>query len=89
MLMHSPRDAYVASRIVMHYDAVTIAAFMCIPDTVHSSYELLCIFNELHSTGVAFECICTPPYIHVRCNLSTRCILKHMHSYALKRILML
>jgi hypothetical protein len=85
MLMHSPRDAYVAWRIVMHFDAVVLAASLRIPNTVHS-YVLLCICSALHSTWVAFKCICMPP--HIRCILSTRCILTHSHSYAFKRIQM-
>ena len=49
------------------------------------SYALLCIHSELHST-FAFKCICMPP--HIRCILSTRCILTHSHSYAFRRIQM-
>ena len=85
MLMHSPRDAYVAWRIVMHFYVVVLAASLCIPNTVHS-YAFLCICSALHSTWVAFKCICMPP--HIRCILSTRCILTHSHSYVFKRIQM-
>ena len=85
MLMHSPRDAYMAWRILMHYDAVLIAASYCIQNPVHSCV-LLCIRSTLHSTRVAFKCICMPP--HISCILSTRCILTHSHSYAFTRIQM-
>jgi len=69
----------------MHSDTVVIAASYCIQNPVHS-YVLLCICSALHSTRVAFKCICMPP--HISCILSTRCILTHSHSHAFTRIQM-